>query len=87
MLTRTYVCRSAWGNAEVKSASSQAFVAGEFKPQPGAAFSWIKHPRPLTERRVMAHVLGMPAGEICDPVALIVLMETGYLLQRWFGHH
>jgi len=34
------------------------------------------HPRPVLPRRIVAHVLGVPALEIGDPMLFFVLMES-----------
>jgi hypothetical protein len=38
---------------------------------------FTEDPWPAHERRLMAHVLPVPAGEIGDPVAVFVLMKPG----------
>lgn len=37
----------------------------------------IQHPRPGLPGRLVAQVLGMTAGQLGDPVPILVLMETG----------
>ena len=32
------------------------------------------HPRPADKRRLMAHMLTMPAGKISHPVSMLILM-------------
>lgn len=39
----------------------------------GATFSG-QDPRANRERWLVPHVLSMPAGQVCDPVALLILM-------------
>ena len=43
---------------------------------------FTEDPWPAHERRLMAHVLPVPAGEIGDPVAVFVLMKTGDRLMK-----
>jgi hypothetical protein len=43
-------------------------------------------PRPAHKRRLMAHVLPMPACQISDPIAAVVLMKADDgLMHRDYG--
>ena len=37
----------------------------------------FEHPRALAKRRVVAHMLSVAAGQLGDPVAVVVLMPAG----------
>lgn len=51
-------------------------TAFDQRPQLTSPTFFIEYPRPHLERRVMAHVSLMPAGELGDPKTVLVPVET-----------
>ena len=43
---------------------------------PGLTAGVCAHPGPLDERRIVAHVLGVPTGKVSHPVTFCIPMKT-----------
>jgi hypothetical protein len=69
---------AAVGTQQVREAGRLAALfaepAVERRPESSAPAFGFEDPRPLVERRLMADVLPVPAGELGDPVAALVLV-------------
>lgn len=53
-----------------------AFLALQILPDAALPPFKGQHPGPTHERRLMAHVLPVPAGQVGDPIALLILMKV-----------
>ena len=55
-----------------------AELAIQRKAQKAAAPFFRSHPRPLDQRRVVAHVLPVAAGQNGPPIPLLILLKADY---------